>query len=167
MRGVAEADNQVSLYEYALQRHLLRHVAIHYGYAREPEVRYRSSEPLVGPVRHVLGALAYVGSAQPSDAARAFALGVQALSWPGVDSSLPPRALDLRELDRALNELDAAAPPLKRRILAACAACIGADGRVTLEEGELLRAIADSLGCPIPPLQSLPAALEPSSDPTI
>ena len=63
-----------------------------------------------------------------------------------------------KSLDRALNELDAAAPPLKRRILAACAACIGADGQVTLEEGELLRAIADSLGCPVPPLQSLAGA---------
>jgi len=38
---------------------------------------------------------------------------------------------------------------------------------VTLEEGELLRAIADSLGCPVPPLQSLSGALDPSEDPTI
>ena len=57
-----------------------------------------------------------------------------------------------------MNELDAAAPPLKRQILNACAACIGADGRVTLEEGELLRAVADALGCPVPPLQSLAGA---------
>jgi Zn-dependent protease with chaperone function len=167
VRDLVTADNQVSLYEYALQRHLLRHLAVHYGYAREPEVRYRSPEPLIGPVRHVLGALAYVGSAQEGDGARAFALGVQALGWPGVDSSLPARDLDLRALDLALNELDAAAPQLKRRIIAACAACIGADGRITLEEAELLRAIADSLGCPMPPLQSLPDALEPSTDPTI
>jgi Zn-dependent protease with chaperone function len=167
VRDLVEADQQVSLYEYALQRHLLRHVATHYGYAMPPPIRYRSIEPLVGPIRHVLGALAYVGSAQPSDAARSFALGIQALGWPSVDSSLPPRNLDLATLDRALNELDAAAPSLKRRILAACAGCIGADGQVTLEEGELLRAIADSLGCPVPPLQSLPDALEPSSDPTI
>ena len=76
---------------------------------------------------------------------------------------MPPRDLDLQALDRALNDLDAAAPPLKRQILAACAACIGADGRVTLEEGELLRAIADSLGCPFPPLQSL-AGVTPDGD---
>jgi hypothetical protein len=167
VRDLVEADNQVSLYEYALQRHLLRHVATHYGYASSQEVRYHSPEPLVGPVRHVLGTLAFVGSAQPADAARAFALGIQALGWPGVDFSLPPRDLDLRSLDVALNELNAAAPQLKRRILAACAACIGADRQVTLEEGELLRAIADSLGCPVPPLQSLPDALEASNDPTI
>ncbi|MGO9921148.1 MAG: M48 family metallopeptidase [Isosphaeraceae bacterium] len=167
VRDLALADNHVSLYEYALQRLLLRHVATRYGYALSPAVRYRSPEPLVGPVRHVLGALAHVGSAQPADAASAFALGIQALGWPGTDASLPPRDLDLKSLDLALNELDAASPPLKRRILGACAACIGADGRVTLEEGELLRAIADSLGCPVPPLQSLSGAFVPSEDPTI
>jgi hypothetical protein len=53
---------------------------------------------------------------------------------------------------------EAATPPLKGRILAARAACIGADGKVTLEEGELLRAIADSLDCPVPPLQALAGA---------
>jgi len=155
VRALIEADNQVSLYEYALQTHLCRHLATHYGYAPPTPIRSGSAALLLGAVRHVLGALAHVGSSQPTDAARAFALGVQALDWPGVDPSLPPRNLDLRTLDRALNQLDAAVPQLKRQILNACAACIGADGRVTLEEGELLRAIADSLGCPVPPLQSL------------
>ena len=95
----------------------------------------RSADLLVGPVRHVLGTIAHIGSAQPSDAARAFALGIQALGWPGIDPSLPPRNLDLQALDQRLNELDAAVPPLKRQILNACAACIGADGRVTARGG--------------------------------
>jgi Zn-dependent protease with chaperone function len=155
VNALVQADNQVSLFEYALQRLLFRHLATPSGSDRPSRIRARSASVLIEPVRHVLGALAHLGSSQPSDAARAFALGIQALGWSGVDSSLPPRNLDLQTLDRALNELDAAAPQLKRQILTACAACIGADGRVTLEEGELLRAIADSLGCPVPPLQSL------------
>ena len=155
VRELIQADNQVSLYEYAFHRLILRHLAPYFGFAPTPRSPVKSPDLLVEPVRHVLGALAQIGSAQPSDAAHAFALGVQALGWPVIDSSLPPRNLDIEALDRALNELDAAAPPLKRQILNACAACIGADGRVTLEEGELLRAIADALGCPVPPLRSL------------
>jgi len=155
VRELIESDNQVSLYEYALQRVLLRHLATHYGYGPPPRTAVRSAGLLIGPVRHVLGALAHIGSSQPSDAAGAFTMGIHALGWPGVDPSLPPRNLDLKALDQALNELAAAVPQLKRQILTACASCIGADGRVTLEEGELLRAIADSLGCPVPPLQSL------------
>ena len=158
VRELIQADNQVSLYEYALHRLILRHLAPHFGFAPPARSVIKSADLLVGPVRHVLGALAHIGSEQPSDAARAFALGIRALGWPGMDSSPPPRDLDIQALDRALNELDAAAPPIKRKILNACAACIGADGRVTLEEGELLRAVADALGCPMPPLQSLAGA---------
>ena len=165
IRALIGADNQVSLYEYALQRLLMRHLASHFGYVRPARVRYESPEPLAGPVRHVLATLAYVGSSVPAGAASAFAAGAQALGWPGINSTLPPRDLDLQSLDRALNELDAAAPALKKQVLAGCAACIGADGRITLEEGELLRAIADALGCPLPPLQSLPGAEAVAADP--
>ena len=41
---------------------------------------------------------------------------------------------------------------IKKCVLEACAACIGADGQVTVEEGELLRVISDALDCPMPPL---------------
>jgi len=32
-----------------------------------------------------------------------------------------------------------------------CAACIGVDASATVEERELLRALSDCLGCPMPP----------------
>ena len=158
VRELVRADNRVSLFEYALQRLLFRHLAAQHGTAPSFAGPSRSADLLVGPVRHVLGVLAHVGGSGPAAAAGAFASGVRTLGWPGVDPSLPLRDPDLRKLDLALDQLDVAAPALKRRILAACAACIGADGKVTLEEGELLRAIADSLGCPIPPLGSIAGA---------
>ncbi|MBW3598424.1 MAG: hypothetical protein KY475_14270, partial [Planctomycetes bacterium] len=58
----------------------------------------------------------------------------------------------LRAVDEALNKLASASPQIKKRVLAAATACVAADGQVTVNEGELLRAIADSLDCPIPPL---------------
>jgi hypothetical protein len=58
----------------------------------------------------------------------------------------------LDNLKQALDHLAAASPGVKKRALDASAACIAADGRVTVSEGELLRAIADSLDCPMPPL---------------
>jgi hypothetical protein len=65
---------------------------------------------------------------------------------------LPERASSLPALDQALDRLAASAPQVKSRVLDACATCIASDGRVTVAEGEMLRAIADSLDCPIPPL---------------
>ena len=40
----------------------------------------------------------------------------------------------------------------RRLVLRAAVACIAADRAVTATEGELLRAISASLGCPMPPL---------------
>jgi tellurite resistance protein len=58
----------------------------------------------------------------------------------------------LASLDAALRELAMTAPKVKGPIVAACAACIAADGTVTVREGELLRAITSTLGCPMPPI---------------
>ena len=70
---------------------------------------------------------------------------------PGIEFS-PEGTIDLIQLDAALRTIDLASRPLKKQVLLACAAVIGADGRVTVEEGELLRAISDSIDCPMPPL---------------
>ncbi len=64
----------------------------------------------------------------------------------------PVDDLQLEALDAALAALEEAAPQVKRQVLRAAVACIAADRTVTATEGELLRAISVSLGCPMPPL---------------
>jgi Peptidase family M48 len=150
VNALIQADQRVSLFEFALQRLLLRHLASHFGGAKGTGVRYRSSDPLVGSIQQILSALAAVGHSDQAEFAKAYSAGVQTLGWPGLDSAAPRHDVDLRALDLALSELDAASNPLKKQVLSACAACIAADGRVTVEEAELIRAIADSLGCPVP-----------------
>jgi hypothetical protein len=54
--------------------------------------------------------------------------------------------------DAALQTLSQSVPAIKRRIVVACTACILANQQVTVREAELLRAICDSLDCPLPPL---------------
>src|SRR5262249_51485386 len=58
----------------------------------------------------------------------------------------------LAEFDAALQTLNQSVPAIKRRIVVACAACILANQQVTVREAELLRAICDTLDCPLPPL---------------
>ena len=65
---------------------------------------------------------------------------------------MPKDASTLRAVDEALQKLSLTAPKLKRSIVRAVTATITHDGRVTAEEGDLLRAIADSLDVPVPPL---------------
>ena len=55
-------------------------------------------------------------------------------------------------IDRALDRLMLAVPIIKKNLIEACARVVGADGVIQEAEAELLRAIADTLDCPIPPL---------------
>jgi Zn-dependent protease with chaperone function len=153
VKALVEADNNLTIFEYALQRLLLRHLVAYFVKRPSHPPGYTSWEPLVEPANVVLRALARGGQSAPEGATAAFAAGVKALSWPA--ASFKPvleGTTDLIGLDAALRTLDLASRPLKKQILLACAATIGADGRVTVEEGELLRAISDSLDCPMPPL---------------
>jgi hypothetical protein len=52
----------------------------------------------------------------------------------------------------ALDKLAQSSPPIKKRLLNAAIRAVSLDGQVTVGEAELLRAIADSLDCPLPPL---------------
>jgi len=58
--------------------------------------------------------------------------------------------VSIPELDAALKQLERLRPLEKPQLLKALAACIQADGRVTDEERELFRALADCLDCPVP-----------------
>jgi len=147
------SDRKTTLFEYALQRLLMRHVVARFDRTRPPVVKYTTIRSMLQPLTMVLSALARIGHGSADDAARAFAAGSKILDLSGVPLELDPSvAVDLKAIDAALEELAKATPQLKKKVLEACAASISSDGVVTVEEGELLRVISDSLGCPMPPL---------------
>jgi uncharacterized tellurite resistance protein B-like protein len=57
----------------------------------------------------------------------------------------------LSQVDAALERLSQAVPQIKKNVLEACAEVVAADGVIQEVEAELLRAVADTLDCPIPP----------------
>ena len=146
------ADAKLSLFEFTLQRILLRHLEPHFHPSRPPAVAYGSLRAVSRQASLLLSILAHAGQAQAERAAQAFAAGAgQLADTRAVASLLPFEQCGLADLDRALAALVQAAPAMKRRLLEACAATIAFDKRVTIQEGELLRAISDSLDCPMPP----------------
>ena len=70
---------------------------------------------------------------------------------PGV-RLIPVGECGLEQLDTALARLAQTAPRQKQAVMLACATCIVADQSVSVIEAELLRAVAETLGCPMPPL---------------
>ncbi|MGF6612173.1 Zn-dependent protease with chaperone function [Paraburkholderia sp. WSM4175] len=147
------ADQRLSLYEYTLRCVLHRHLDAQFLPQRQTRPLHSSPQKLAQPVATVLALLAWEGQPEPDRAARAFDIGMR--GYIGGDHThrlLPREKRSLIEFDAALRTLNQSVPAIKRRIVAACAACILADHQVTVREAELLRAVCDTLDCPLPPL---------------
>jgi hypothetical protein len=146
------ADERLDLFEWTLQRVLLTHLAPHFGREKRHRVRYSGLRRLGPQLSVTLSTLAQVDSADPARVAHAFEAGAAQLSARNL-TLLPRERCDLGVLDRALFDLADATPALKRQIVAACAAVVCSDRELSVYEGELLRAVCDTLGCPMPPLR--------------
>ena len=152
--ALVNADGNIDLFEYMLRRMLARRLG---GGADAAKKRFAEKQvllPLLPACQKVLSLLAWVGSNDPAAAQQAFRDGVRELSISPGPELLPLDLCGLAVVDQALRELESASPTLKRRILAACIAGVGSDGVATEAEAELLRAVADSLDCPIPLLSA-------------
>ncbi|MGD9721155.1 MAG: M48 family metallopeptidase [Pirellulales bacterium] len=148
-----KADQRVSLFEYAVHRLILTRLVGRLTHKTTGSGTRPTMGTLAPAVSGLLSTLAQWGSADSDLAQRAFAAGVGTLPRHGADISLWPRErCGLTVLDEALDRLVDATPNVKKSVLEACAACIAADGKATVEEAELLRVISDALDCPMPPL---------------
>ena len=163
--ALVNADAEVDLFEYMLRRMLARQltsgVAQPQSFRLQRRLEVASLLPLVPACQRLLSTLAWLGTNEPANAQAAFRAAVRELIVSPAPEFLPAAACGLSQVDTALSELERATPVVKKRILAACVACISADAVATIEEAELLRAVADALDCPIPPLSAtrvVPAA---------
>jgi Zn-dependent protease with chaperone function len=151
LRALVVADEKIELFEWMLQRMVFSHLRPHFERVKPPRIRHTSLRKLSEPCAVMLSILAHAGSPSETAIRTAFEMGASQL--PGIAIALLPRErAGLRELDRALGRLAEVDPGTREQLLRACAACIAADREVTQAEGELARAIADGIGCPMPPL---------------
>jgi len=155
---LVESDRQIDLFEYMLQKIVLRHLEPNFVPTAKRVTQFYDLKPLAADCGVLLSATAYAGQQETAHAQAAFARGAQLLTriakkeipfFPKVDC-------ELSQLDTALDRLTLAVPQIKKNVLNACAETVAADGIMQGREAELLRAIADSLDCPIPPF--IPAA---------
>ena len=131
---------------------LRRHLEPKFKPAPKPDARYSGLNELAAFCSALLSALAHAGQDTSKEAQAAFERGAKLLKQDGADFKFVALAdCTFNALEAALDGLAGAAFPLKKLFLGACAQTVAADGRIRPRESELLRAIADSLGCPMPP----------------
>ncbi len=153
LQWLIQSDGKVDLFEFVLQKIILRNLAPQFGAARPPVVQFYTIKPLVPDCVVVLSALAYVGSDDESEIEKAFNEGTPYLRAPDdADLNLLPKEnCGVNEIDAALNRLAQAVPVIKKNLIEACVHVVGADSVIVESEAELLRAISDTLDCPMPP----------------
>ena len=158
---LVQTGGKVTAFEYALQRLVLRELAV----SRDPAagvVQIYSFQAVAHEVSVVLSTIAHASSANPEEAAKAFAEGAAQLKLlEGTIHLLADAESGLSQLDQALEKLGGASGPIKQRLLVAAAHVVSADGVVLPEEAELLRAVAAALNVPVPPMGSLAAPFFP------
>lgn len=163
LRKLILADNKVTFFEFALEKVLERHLTGFFDPQPRTGALHRSLEPIREDLGLILSALAYAGADGPEQARQAFAAGIRWLSLPGAEVQLvPEKECSFERLDESLKRMDRATAAIKRRFLEAAVSCVAWDGTVRREEAELLRAVADAIDCPMPPvLQSPPQRKAP------
>jgi Zn-dependent protease with chaperone function len=151
LKNLIDADNEVTIFEYALQRMMKHNLDPVFIKMPPPAVKYRVMDQVQVECFILLSCLAWRSNAGVHVAEGSFRRGLAELEIGGRPDVLAREKCGLSEADNALTRLSMASPQLKKKILKACIACITADSAITIDEAEMLRAIADTLDCPIPP----------------
>ncbi|AWF82387.1 Zn-dependent protease with chaperone function [Microbulbifer sp. A4B17] len=141
------SDGKVEVWEWALYRVLM------HALDGAPDQQRLSSNKNANKdaSRFIIAAIAHAGNSQYLPAKRAYekgltALGLEITPLPGIADITLPR------LDKAI-AIASLIPPLEKpNLLKAIVTTLNHNGVIKAEEIELLRAVADSLDCPMPPI---------------
>lgn len=145
-------DGQVRMFDYALIHILERHLPTRRERGDRP-ARVHSLRPLRAEVELVLSAVAHSGATTVRAADIAFRAAAARLPKTAGQLTLrPSTGIELPQVDLALQKLEEASLGIRRRVVDACAHCVAFDGEVAAAEAESLRAVAEALDIPIPPV---------------
>lgn len=150
VRALAEADDHLSVFEYALET-IVRHRLEHVAHPTARRVQFRRFSQIEDDVVTLLSALASAGHDSVEAGHAAFHQGVDAFGERAEGAELNPVSVAPEALNDALDRLAGTSPQLKQEVLSACANCVLSDETVTTEESELVRAVSIALNVPLPP----------------
>ncbi|MEX2327009.1 MAG: M48 family metalloprotease, partial [Pseudomonadales bacterium] len=144
------ADQKITLSEWALGKYIRHHLEEAFE-GRKGRNRFSRYSQVKRECAIVFSVLA-LSDTRSSDSRAGFDHARRLLD---IEIALVDKGeLRLSVIDEAIDKLRDLAPLKKPKLLKACVAIITADKVVSPVEAELVRAIADSLDCPMPPLLS-------------
>ena len=146
------ADQRLDLFEWALRQTLWRHLVGPAAARMSRDRRLADSADDLAVLLTVLAHVNFAGSARQAEAAAA-AFGAGREHAPELAGAAPVTGrVSMARLTDAVDRLAMLRPLDTRRVVHACAAVVAGDRQVTVRETELLRAVAETLDVPMPPL---------------
>jgi len=152
MDALAAADEQLDLFEFSLSKLVVRHLEPRFTDVPKKVAQVYSLKRVGSECSMLISSLACAAGEDEETIREAYEAGAAQLTSATEIRQVPAKECGLDQLDGALDKLSDVAPNLKRHLIEAAAATVSADGFLQIEEAELLRAISDSLDCPMPPL---------------
>ncbi len=154
VRRRVEADRKVTLAEFVQATLLRQH--LREGAGKPIPTQFRKVEDVAQDAHVILSLIAHASQGD-TEAAHAKGKAMLGVELPG---ALPAAELTAARLETALERLRHLQPFQKPRVLKACVETAAADGTFRLAEAELVRAVAATLDCPLPPVIG---ALDPAT----
>ena len=150
LNGLMVRESRASVFSYALRK--LAQVQLQDNLdPRRRAAGYLSAQGARDELQTLFSVFATQGSVDEAAARAAYQAGLELL-LPGIRPPMlrlphwPPK------IDQALTRLDRLQPAAKGQLVQGLVNAISHDGRMTVPESELLRAICAALHCPLPPL---------------
>lgn len=149
IKNIIEHDDEVSLFEFAIEKLIEHRLDNHFKQKKSEKIRHHHLKPLGNELSIVLSSLANTSDSDPK---RDWQAGVDVLKNAAPDDLiyLSEDKYNFEDIDKALNELSSSANPVKRYLIKSMIHCVMADDKLTLDELELLRAMGEVIGVPIP-----------------
>jgi Zn-dependent protease with chaperone function len=153
LTSLIEMDSKIDLFEWGLQKILVRHLDAAYLTPKPVQTKYSQLQQLQKESELLFSVLAYSGNTDIDTVKQAFTIATGQAEIKNI-ALLAKTEIKLELLNNAIDKLNMLKPLLKQKLLNACLACVSSDGKIVPVEMELMRAISDALDCPMPLLIS-------------
>ena len=149
LTALIEVDNRYTFFEWALVG--LAHQQLGEQSGKNRRTRFRRYGALAAELQLLFSVLTWASGAENEEARTLFQRSTHGL-LPAGRTLLPLTHCGSHKLGHAMDRLADLSPLLKGPVIDAAADLVLADGKVQVQEAELLRTIAALLECPLPPL---------------
>ena len=148
--GMIQLDNRIDLFEWCLYRLILQYLGRHFGTLPAFRQKRKSAHALADDIAAVIAYVAHAGTKDYQSAVLAFEAGISSEQLLMRDCN-PEHAphKSLKPLNKALSALIASAPEVRERVMRAISVCVHHDGKITMEERDMIRTLAAILETPL------------------